>query len=193
MAQESCLRTIYVVLQPWSCRWPDSTENLGNVFGRAGSHPADDGSRNKRESGHLRPRFASERGIITARDRAKTRTRQRLNFCCALVLLERPHGESVVSWTRISSAQEPLRPMPLPRPSRVTAARDARTGPWNGVSERWTTGQHGLHPPLPAKSGRTRPPLSIPSAAKFHPPTETARRAASRLTQRKPQRRQKQR
>ena len=25
-----------------SCRWPDSTENLGNVFGRAGSHPADD-------------------------------------------------------------------------------------------------------------------------------------------------------
>ena len=145
------------------------------VFGRAGSHPGDDGSRNKRESGHLRPRFAGTPRVITARDRAKTRTRQRLNFCCAPRIYQHPPPAKVKGWTRISSAQEPLRPMPLPRASRVPAARRSAKRPRNGVRLRAHAGWHALHAALPAKSGRTRPPLPIPSAAKFHPPTEKNR------------------
>ena len=118
---------------------------------------------------HVLPRSPQ---VITARDRAKTRTRQRQNFCCASRIYSAPHSTKTKSQMRISSAQEPLRPMPLPRASRVSAARRSAKRPRNGVRHAATTGRHALHAALPAKSGRTRPPLPIPSAAKFHPPTE---------------------
>ena len=52
----------------------DASPRRPGVFGRAGSHPDHDGSRNKRESGHLRPRFAS-RGIILPSSATRDSTR----------------------------------------------------------------------------------------------------------------------
>ena len=134
----------------------------------------------------FRFRTPSPASVITARDSLKHVRCSAPNFAARSGCKSPPPRANVRGWTRISSAQEPLRPMPLPRPSRVNAARRSDGAPHTGVRHAATTGWHALHAALPAKSGRTRPPLPIPSATR--PSTQRAPPQPPRARRPKPQR-----
>ena len=157
----------------------DASPRRPGVFGRAGSHPGDDGSRNKRESGHLRPRFA--RSIIsraplhaTAHVRTASHSPRQpalvnlspsQHFCCFLCVTR---GD-------IKPGEDAKERRGWRTRAHRTACRSREGGEgYLRTPLRRYTGA------LPAKISRAGSPLPIPSAAKFHPRAGSAHGAASR-------------
>ena len=191
----------------------DASPRRPGVFGRAGSHPGDDGSRNKRESGHLRPRFAS-RGIIlpSSATRDSTRTHSvpqpaATSFGISLPSLAVSaaffaRGLRYQAWRgcqRTSGLAHARPPHGIPQPRRGRAGPTHPTAAlhWRAPSKNWPG---RVAPPdtfrgkiSPAR--RERPRRGQPAIHTSTPPDPKARQISAPNTQltNPPRRRQKQR
>ena len=191
----------------------DASPRRPGVFGRAGSHPGDDGSRNKRESGHLRPRFAS-RGIIlpSSATRDSTRTHSVPQPAAtsfgksiplpAFLLLSLRDALRYQAWRgcqRTSGLAHARPPHGIPQPRRGRAGPTHPTAAlhWRAPSKNWPG---RVAPPDTFRSKispgrRHRPRRGQPAIHTSTPPDPKPRHFSapnSQLTS-APQRRQKQR